>query len=61
MSHKKIETGLIVIKQTKFDKIRRKLMMFFYGKDYKIIEQYQQLLKVNRPKNIIIPKEMKGL
>ena len=61
MSHKKIETGLIVVKQTKFDKIRRKLMMFFYGKDYKIIEQYQQLLKVNRPKNIIIPKEMKGL
>ena len=61
MSHKKMETGLIVIKQTKFDKIRRRLMMFFYGKDYKIIEQYQQLLKVNRPKNIIIPKEMKGL
>ena len=60
MSHKKMETGLIVIKQTKFDKIRRRLMMFFYGKDYKIIEQYQQLLKVNRPKNIIIPKEMKG-
>ena len=55
-----METGLIVIKQTKFDKIRRRLMMFFYGKDYKIIEQYQQLLKVNRPKNIIIPKEMKG-
>lgn len=61
MSHKKMETGLIVVKQTKFDKIRRRLMMFFYGKDYKIIEQYQQLLKVNRPKNIIIPKEMKGL
>ena len=56
-----METGLIVVKQTKFDKIRRRLMMFFYGKDYKIIEQYQQLLKVNRPKNIIIPKEMKGL
>ena len=61
MPHKKMETGLIVVKQTKFDKIRRRLMMFFYGKDYKIIEQYQQLLKVNRPKNIIIPKEMKGL
>ncbi len=60
MPHKKMETGLIVVKQTKFDKIRRRLMMFFYGKDYKIIEQYQQLLKVNRPKNIIIPKEMKG-
>ena len=61
MLHKKIETGLIVIKNTKFDKIRRGLMMFFYGKDYEIIEKYQQLIKVNRPKNIIIPKEIKGL
>ena len=61
MPHKKMETGLIVIKQTKFDKIRRGLLMFFYGKDYKIIEKYQQLLKVNRPKNIIIPKGIKEL
>ena len=62
MPHKKMETGLIVIKQTKFDKIRRRIMMFFYGKDYKIIEQYQQLLSVRvvKPKNIIIPKEMKN-
>lgn len=60
MSHKKMETGLIVIKQTKFDKIRRSLLMFFYGKDYKIFENYQQLFEVNRPKNIIIPKEIKG-
>ena len=61
MSHKKMETGLIVIKQTKFDKIRRSLLMFFYGKDYEIIEHYEQLLRVNRPKNIVIPKEIKGL
>ena len=61
MSHKKMETGLIVIKQTKFDKISRGLLMFFYGKDYKIFEIYQQLIKVNRPKNIIIPKEIKDL
>lgn len=59
MSHKKMETGLIVVKQTKFDKIRRSLLMFFYGKDYKIIENYQQLIKIDRPKNIIIPKEIK--
>ena len=56
-----METGLIVIKHTKFDKIRRGLMMFFYGKDYKIFENYQQLIKVNRPRNIIIPREMKNL
>ena len=61
MPHKKMETGLIVVKHTRFDKIRRGLMLFFYGKDYEIIEQYQKLLKVNRPKNIIIPKEIKDL
>ena len=61
MSHKKMETGLIVVKHTKFDKIRRKIMMFFYGKDYKIIERYQQLVKINRPKNIIIPKEIRNI
>ena len=61
MLHKKMETGLIVIKQTKFDKIRRRLMIFFYGKDYKIIERYQQLVKINRPKNIIIPKEIRNI
>ena len=59
LSNKKMETGLIVIKHTKFDKIRRGLMMLLYGKDYKIIEQYRQLIKINRPKNIIIPKEIK--
>ena len=61
MPRKKMEIGLIVIKQTKFDKIRRGLLMFFYGKDYKIFENYQQLMNVNRPKNIIIPKEIKNL
>lgn len=61
MSHKKMETGLIVIKQTKFDKIRRGLLMFFYGKDYKIFENYQRLITITRPKDIIIPKEIKGL
>lgn len=62
MPRKKMEKGLVVIKHTKFDKIRRKIMMFLYGKDYKIIEQYQHLLNVRviKPKNIIIPKEMKN-
>ena len=59
MKHKKMETGLIVVKNIKFDNIRRKIMMFFYGKDYKIIENYKSLLKINRPNNIIIPKEIK--
>ena len=53
------KTGLILVKDTKFDKIRRKLLMFFWGKDYKIIEEFQSIIQVKRPKNIIIPKEIK--
>ena len=61
VKRKKLETGLIVVKNTKFDNIRRKILMIFYGKDYKILENYQQLLKNKRPqkKDIIIPKEIK--
>ncbi len=55
----KKETGLILVKDTKFDKIRRKLMLFIYGKDYKIMERYSQLMKVNRPTNVVIPKPTK--
>ena len=55
----KKETGLILVKDTKFDKIRRKLLMFFWGKDYKIIEEFESIIQVKRPKNIIIPKEIK--
>lgn len=56
----KNETGLILVRETKFDKIRRKLLMFFWGKDYEIIQNFDELFKVNRPKNIIIPKPIKG-
>ena len=52
------KTGLILVKDTKFDKIRRKLLMFFWGKDYKIIEEFESIIQVKRPKNIIIPKEI---
>ena len=56
---KKMETGLILVKDTKFDKIRRKIMIFFYGRDYRIMERYSNLMKINRPKNVIIPKSTK--
>ena len=56
----KNETGLILVRETKFDKIRRRLLMFFWGKDYEIIQNFDELFKVNRPKNIIIPKPIKG-
>ena len=55
----KKETGLILVKDTKFDKIRRKIMLFIYGKDYKTMERYSQLMRVNRATNVIIPKPRK--
>ena len=55
----KKETGLILVKDTKFDKIRRKIMLLIYGKDYKTIERYSQLMRVNRPTNVVIPKPTK--
>ena len=59
MANKKIETGLILVKETPFEKIRRRLMLLLYGRDYRTIYNYENLIKVNRPKNIIIPKSIK--
>ena len=59
MARKK-ETGLILIKDTKFDKIRRKILMFFWGKDYEILQNFESMFQINRPKNVIIPKIIKG-
>ena len=56
----KNDSALILVRDTKFDKIRRILLMFFRGKDYEIIQNFDELFKVNRPKNIIIPKPIKG-
>ncbi len=55
---KKIETGLIVVKETAFDKIRRKILNIIYGRDYIILQEFENLMKTNRPKNIIIPKSI---
>lgn len=55
------ETGLIIRKETKFDKIINKLMMFFFNREeYLMIERYQKLLtpKPMNNKKIIIPKEI---
>lgn len=56
----KKETGLILISDTKFDKIRRKILMFFWGKDYEIVQKFEAMFQVNRPKHIVIPKEIKN-
>ena len=54
----KIETRLILVKETKFDKIRKHLLKMFFKKDYEIINKFQELIEIKRPKNIIIPKEI---
>ena len=57
----KLETGLIVVKETKFDKIRKYLISIFFKNEQKMIIEFEELMHINRPKNIIIPKEIKGL
>lgn len=54
------ETGLIIKKESKFDKIRNKLLMIFFRKDYILIQELEELLKPKRidTKKIIIPKEI---
>ncbi len=57
---KVLETGLIIRKESKFDKIRKKLLMLFFKEEYLIMEQLDSLVKPKKinPKNIIIPKEI---
>ena len=56
----KKETGLVLVRDTKFDKIRRRILMLFWGKDYEILQNFENMFKVNRPTNVIIPKVIKG-
>ncbi len=57
---KVLETGLIIRKESKFDKIRKKLLMLFFKEEYLIMEQLDSLVKPKKinPQNIIIPKEI---
>lgn len=55
-----METGLIVRKETKFDKIRKLLNRIFFKEEYFLEMQLEELLQkrsVNTSK-IIIPKEI---
>ena len=52
------QTSLIIVKNSPFEKIRINLLKFIYGKDYKMIYNFENLIKVNRPKNVIIPKSI---
>lgn len=60
---KKIETGLIIVKEDIFSKIRRNIFSIFFSKEAKLLDM---LADIERPKNringkIIIPKEIKRL
>ena len=55
-----METGLIVRKETKFDKIRKILNRIFFKEEYFLEEELKSLLNrrsINTSK-IIIPKEI---
>lgn len=58
---KKIETGLIIVKEDIFTKIRRNIFATFFKKENKLL---QMMYDIEKPKNkitekIIIPKEIK--
>lgn len=58
---KKIENGLIVVKEDLFTKIRRNLFVIFFKEEAEI---YEKIRKLEQPRNringkIIIPKEIK--
>ena len=56
-----LETGLIVRKETVFDKIRKSLLMLICQKDYQMIQRLDELMMPKRPNQnskIVIPKEI---
>ena len=58
---KKIETGLILVKDDIFTKIRKNLFAVFFRKENELLNR---LYEIERPRNqvygkIIIPKEIK--
>lgn len=58
---KVLETGLIIRKESNFDKIRKSIYKIFFKKEYLLEMEINNITKVNRPNpnNIVIPKEIK--
>ena len=56
-----VETGLIIRKETKFDKIRDALFNLFFHEEYEMMHRLDELLKVKKVETnkIVIPKEIK--
>ena len=57
-----IETGLIIKKQTKFDKVRNTIYQIFFRQEYILDMELKNITQIKRPnpKNIIIPREIKS-
>lgn len=60
---KKVETGLIVVKNNVFTKIRENLFYVFFKKEARLLKQINM---IERPRNIIngeiiIPRETKNI
>lgn len=55
------ETGLVIKKDTKFDKIRKLLTEIFFKEGYLLEMELENLLSINRvnPSKIVIPREIK--
>lgn len=55
-----METGLIIKKETKFDKIRKILNRIFFKEEYFLEAELENLLKKNsiNTSRIVIPKEI---
>lgn len=57
---KVLETGLIIRKESNFDKIRKSIYQIFFKKEYLLEMEINNITKVNRPnpKDIVIPREI---
>ena len=59
---KVLETGLIIKRESNFEKIRKSIYQIFFRKEYLLEMEINNITKINRPnpKEIIIPREIKS-
>ena len=58
---KVLETGLIIRKESNFEKIRKSIYQIFFRKEYLLEMEINNITRINRPmsSDIVIPKEIK--
>ena len=57
---KVLETGLVLRKESKFDKVRKMILKIFFSKEYFLEQDFEDLIKVKKMdiSKIIIPREI---